>query len=137
MTILKFTPQKAAGILSKTIKTAIYNAVNNFNLEKEDLVVKTVMIDQGPNLKRFRPMARGSANVYKKRTSHITVILETTGKPAVKQVAKVADTKKTVKATKTTKAKSKTVKAAKPKGQKTEVKVQTRKARKESTKAAK
>ncbi len=138
MTILKYTSKKAAGILSKTVKTAIYNAVNNFNLDKENLVVKTVMIDQGPNLKRFRPMARGSANVYYKRTSHITVILETSAQPSVKptKTVKSAAAKKTT-STSTAKSKTKPATKVKPKGQKTEVKVQTRKARKESAKTGK
>ncbi len=142
MVVLQHTTKKAAGILSKTIKTAIYNAVNNFNLDKEKLVIKTIMIDQGPTMKRFRAQSRGGASTYKKRTSHITVILETSEeksapkkKPVVKkEVAKDKDTEtkpETKKETKKTTAKTKTVK---PKGSKTEVKVQTRKEKKEEAK---
>ena len=139
MTILAFTDKKAAGILSKTIKSAVYNAVNNFNLEKEDLIIKSIMVDQGPTMKRYRAMARGSANVYNKRTAHITVILETKV-TSTKKVAKKTDTDSThvtVKkpATKGTKAKSAPKKSpAKAKGSKTEVKVVSRKEKKATAK---
>lgn len=141
LTILRFTPKKAAGILAKTIKSALYNGVNNFSLEKDNLVVRSITVDQGPTLKRFRAMARGSANVYRKQTSHITVILSTVINPVAKPTKKTATTAKT----KTTVAKSKTtVKTPRrgvssatkveTKGSKTEVKVQTRKEKKATTK---
>lgn len=132
--ILKFTPKKAATILNKTIRTAMYNAVNNFSLPKEGLIIKNITIDQGPTMSRFTPMARGSANAYKKRTSHITVILESHDTPgkakksaSVTPVSKKSSTKKGAKVVK----KSETTA---PKGKKTEVKVQTRREKKESAK---
>jgi len=139
MVILDHTTKKAAGILNKTIKTAIYNAVNNFNLDKEKLMIKTIMIDQGPTMKRFRAQSRGGASTYKKRTSHITVILETAqeaSKPKKKPATKAPVTKEEKDAPKAKETKKTTakVKSEKPKGSKTEVKVQTRKEKKEEKK---
>lgn len=74
--ILKFTPRKAAGLLTKSLESAISNAENNSNLNKDALYVSEVYVDEGPTLKRFRPRARGSADRILKRTSHITVIVK-------------------------------------------------------------
>ncbi|MFZ5392138.1 MAG: 50S ribosomal protein L22 [Patescibacteria group bacterium] len=128
LTTLQFTPKKAAKVLAKTLKTAIYNAVNNFNYDKKDLIIKNILIDQGPTLVRFIAMARGSGNSYKKRTSHITVILEVVEPVSItKTPAKKADSPaKTV--TKKTSSKSKATKkdTAKAKGAKTTVSVRSR-----------
>lgn len=128
---LQFTPQKAAKILAKTIKSALYNGVNNFNFDKEELTLKSICIDQGPTLKRFIAMSKGSANTYCKRTSHITVILETPSE--IK--AKTDSAKEPVTALPASKSKStakKTVKKepVKAKGTKTTVAVRSRKAKK-------
>ena len=72
---LKFMPQKAAGIVFKTIRSAVSNAEQNMNLDVDDLVVQNLIVDQGPSLKRFRARARGRGSRILKRTSHITVIL--------------------------------------------------------------
>ena len=48
---------------------------NNFDLDREDLVVSEVFVNEGPTLKRFRPRAKGSASPINKRTSHITVVV--------------------------------------------------------------
>lgn len=74
--ILKFTPRKAAGFLKKSLESAISNAENNSNLNKDALYVSEVFIDEGPTLKRFKPRARGSADRILKRTSHITVVVK-------------------------------------------------------------
>jgi len=142
---LRYTQKKAAGLLAKTIKTAIANAVNNFNLDKDNLVVKSVLIDQGPTLRRMIAMSRGSGNTYKKRTSHITVILYTTDQPTktvapapdasqttVKSKAKTATATKSTKKTTTSKKKTKTTEQ--PKGGKTTVSVRSRRAKKEESK---
>jgi large subunit ribosomal protein L22 len=135
LTILKFTPKKAAGILAKTIKSALYNGVNNFSLDKANLRVNSITADQGPTLKRFRAMARGSANVYRKQTAHITVILATITTPVAKSTAKKSDKSSPAKPTaKTVAIKKKTAKTTQPKGSKTEVKVQTRKEKKATPK---
>ena len=73
--ILKFTPRKAASYLKKTLESAISNAENNSNLNKDALIVSEVYIDEGTTLKRFKPRSRGSADRILKRTSHITVIV--------------------------------------------------------------
>ena len=64
--ILKFTPNKAARIVEKTLNSAIANAENNFGLEKAN---------EGPTMKRFRPRAKGSASPINKRTTHVTVVV--------------------------------------------------------------
>jgi large subunit ribosomal protein L22 len=73
--LLRFTPKKAAGLILKTLKSAIANAENNNQLNSVDLVVKEAVVGEGPTLKRFQPKARGSAGPIRKRTSHISVTL--------------------------------------------------------------
>ena len=65
--ILKFTPNKAARIVEKTL--------NNFGLEKANLVVSETFANEGPTMKRFRPRAKGSASPINKRTTHVTVVV--------------------------------------------------------------
>ncbi|MGY3766323.1 50S ribosomal protein L22 [Vagococcus vulneris] len=72
---LKFSPNKAAGIVEKVLMSAIANAENNFDLDVENLVVSEVFVNEGPTMKRFRPRAKGSASPINKRTSHITVVV--------------------------------------------------------------
>lgn len=76
LAILRYLPQKAAREVARTIKSAAANAENNFDMEPDDLVVKTIYADEGPALKRFMPRARGMANRIRKRTTHITVIVD-------------------------------------------------------------
>ena len=73
---LKFMPQKAAGILEKVIRSAVANADQNPDIDIDLLVVRNIVADQGPTLKRWRARARGRATRILKRTSHITVILD-------------------------------------------------------------
>ncbi|MCD7798444.1 MAG: 50S ribosomal protein L22 [Akkermansiaceae bacterium] len=73
--ILRHTPKKGAYLLNKTLKAAVANAENNNELSAEELVLKSVTVDEGPTQRRTMPRARGSANMIRKRTSHITVIL--------------------------------------------------------------
>jgi large subunit ribosomal protein L22 len=80
LTLLKFMPLKAAGIIHKTLRSAIANAENNEKLDVDKLVVKNIFVDQGPSMKRFRPRARGRASRILKRTSHLTVIVESSAK---------------------------------------------------------
>jgi large subunit ribosomal protein L22 len=72
---LKFVPRKSARLLEKTLKSAIANAENNHDLDGDSLTIHRAIIQEGPAFKRFRPAARGSAHPYKKRTSHIEIIL--------------------------------------------------------------
>jgi len=73
--VLRFTPKKAAALISKTLKSAIANAENNNNLRVENLVVKEAIVGEGSTIKRFVPKARGSAGPIRKRTSHIKITL--------------------------------------------------------------
>jgi len=73
--MLKFIPRKSARLVSKTLQSAIANAENNQNLVADSLTVKSAIVNEGPALKRFRPVARGSAHPYKKRLSHIQIVL--------------------------------------------------------------
>lgn len=74
--ILAFDTHIAAPILSKVIKSAAANAVNNEGADEDALFVKTIMIDKGKSLRRFLPRSRGRADVIRKRMSHITVVVE-------------------------------------------------------------
>lgn len=73
--LLNFTPRKGADLFSKTMKAALADAENNFELPLDGLVVKSAVVGEGPTFKRFKPRARGSASSIRKRTSHITVVL--------------------------------------------------------------
>ncbi len=74
--ILKYTNRRAATPVRKVLKSAVANAVNNHDLLEDELVVKAAYVDEGPTLKRILPRARGRADIIKKRTSHITIIVE-------------------------------------------------------------
>ncbi|GFN36926.1 50S ribosomal protein L22 [Tepidimicrobium xylanilyticum] len=76
LTILRFTPKKGARVLEKVLNSAIANAENNFNLDRDNLYVKEAYANDGPQLKRWRPRARGMAYPILKRTSHIGVVVE-------------------------------------------------------------
>ena len=72
---LRFMPQKSARIVEKILRSAVANADNRGNLDVDALVVRNVIVDEGPTAKRFRPRARGRSTKIFKRTSHITVIV--------------------------------------------------------------
>ena len=74
--ILLFTRKDAAGQVRKALNSALANAKQNPNIDENILFVKEVFVDQGPSLKRWRARAQGRAASIKKRTSHITVILD-------------------------------------------------------------
>lgn len=73
--ILKFSPHRGAPMVSKVLSSAAANA-NEAQAEMDLLYVKEVRIDEGPTMKRFRPKDRGRAHIIRKRTSHITVVVE-------------------------------------------------------------
>ena len=75
LAILQFTPRGASPVVAKVLNSAVANAENNFDLERQDLVVSEAYVNEGPTLKRFRPRAKGSASPINKRTSHITVVV--------------------------------------------------------------
>lgn len=73
---LTFTPKKAARILLKVLKSAVANAEQNSKMDVDTLYIKTVQVDEGPTLKRWRARAQGRAYRIRKRTSHVTVVLD-------------------------------------------------------------
>ena len=75
LNILKYSPQKAAEIVAKLVRSAVANAEQKGTGDVDRLVVKTIFVDQGPVLRRFMPKGRGSASRIRKPTSHITVVL--------------------------------------------------------------
>jgi large subunit ribosomal protein L22 len=75
LTILNFTPRKAARLVGKTLKSAIANAEHNYQLDADSLIIKEAVCLMGPAFERMKPMARGSAGVIRKPTTHIKIIL--------------------------------------------------------------
>ncbi len=76
--VLGFSPQKGAFLVKKLIHSAVANAEGNTNVDVDTLYIKRIFADEGPTLKRFRPRAMGRATRIRKRTSHLTVILDET-----------------------------------------------------------
>jgi large subunit ribosomal protein L22 len=76
LSILKFAPQAASEPVYKVLASAIANAEHNFSLDPDTLIVSRAYVDEGPTLKRFRPRAQGRAYRIRKRTSHITIEVE-------------------------------------------------------------
>ena len=76
--ILSNTPNSGSFIAEKLLNSAIANAENNLELDRQSLYVAECYANQGPSLKRIIPKARGRANRILKRTSHITIVLDTT-----------------------------------------------------------
>jgi large subunit ribosomal protein L22 len=74
--ILRFAPQAASRPLFKVVASAAANAENNHEMDRDTLVVAAAYADEGPTLKRIRPRAQGRAYRIRKRTSHITVEVE-------------------------------------------------------------
>lgn len=74
--ILKFTPKAASPIVLKLLDSAIANAVNNNEMDRQNLYVAEVFANEGPTLKRYVARSRGSASPILKRTSHISVVLD-------------------------------------------------------------
>lgn len=74
--ILMQTPKAAAEPVLKVLNSAIANAENNLEMSREGLYVAEVYANQGPTWKRIMPRARGSADRIRKRTSHITIVLD-------------------------------------------------------------
>lgn len=75
MNLLRFTHNKPAAIIFEVMKSALANASQLGGVDVDAMVVKEVMVNEGPTWKRFMPRAQGRATRIRKRTSHITVIL--------------------------------------------------------------
>jgi large subunit ribosomal protein L22 len=76
LTVLQFAPQAASEQVYKVLASAMANAENNESLDRDSLLVSEAYVDEGPTFKRFRPRAQGRAYRIRKRTSHITVVVE-------------------------------------------------------------
>ena len=70
---LKFSNQRAAGLIRKVLESAIANAENNLGADVDELKVSEIFVDQGPVLRRIMPRAKGRADRISKPTSHITI----------------------------------------------------------------
>jgi len=79
MGILKNTPKAASELLIKLLASAVANAENNHNMDKNNLYIAEIYANQGPTLKRVRPRAQGRAFRIRKRTSHITIVVKELG----------------------------------------------------------
>ena len=82
LAVLRFAPQAASVQLAKVLQSAMANAENNLDLDPDTLWVKNATADEGPTLKRIRPRAQGRAYRIRRRTSHITVEVESRPKSA-------------------------------------------------------
>jgi len=75
LNLLTFSPKKAAVLVKKVLESAIANAEHNEGADIDTLKVDTIMVDEGPSMKRIRPRAKGRADRILKRTAHITVVV--------------------------------------------------------------
>ena len=73
--ILTYSNKQAAVLVKKVLDSAIANAEHNEGADIDELIVKTIMVDDGPTMKRIKPRAKGRADRILKRTSHITVVV--------------------------------------------------------------
>jgi len=73
---LSFAPQRGARLVKKLIDSAVANAQENAGMDVDSLYIAKIYADEGPMLKRWRPRALGRATRIRKRTSHLTVVLD-------------------------------------------------------------
>ena len=71
--VLEFSPKRGAKLVRKVLESAIANAEHNNGADVDELKVKTIMVDEGPHMKRWMARAKGRGARILKRTSHITV----------------------------------------------------------------
>ena len=76
LAILMYTPKSAAPVVEKLLNSAIANAENNLEMDRSSLYVAEVYVNQGPTLKRYWARSHGRADMIKKHTSHITIVLD-------------------------------------------------------------
>lgn len=89
LAILSATPNRAARVVEKLVRSAAANAENNLQISREELKVKGAYADQGPTLKRIQPRAMGRAYRILKRSSHVTVVVEETeARPSTRRLAR-------------------------------------------------
>jgi large subunit ribosomal protein L22 len=75
--VLHFSPKKAARVIEKTLRSAVSNAVNRegSEVDADKLFIKQAFCDEGPTMRRYRARAQGRANIIRKRTSHLTIVV--------------------------------------------------------------
>ena len=76
LNILKFVPKRSAGVITKTLRTAVANAENNQSVDVDRLFVKRATIDGAGMWKRLMPRAQGRATKIRKRLSHVTIVID-------------------------------------------------------------
>jgi large subunit ribosomal protein L22 len=76
--ILDYMPQKVTGVISKTIRSAVYNMMDQYDerFDEGALQLKEIRADEGPTFQRWNARARGRASPIRKRTTHLTVVVE-------------------------------------------------------------
>jgi large subunit ribosomal protein L22 len=97
LTILDHVPRRSALAVRKAVASARANAEHNHNYKPATLQITEISVTPGPRLKRFKPVARGSAHAFQRKTSHIRVIVEGEQREA-KKPTKAAATKPAIKA---------------------------------------
>jgi large subunit ribosomal protein L22 len=88
ITILEYTPRRAAGPVKDAIKSAAANAEHNHNYKPGTLEITEISVTAGPRLKRYMPAARGRARRFQRKTSHIKVVVDGAQREARKTAAK-------------------------------------------------
>lgn len=91
---LDFIPKRGCDYVKKTLSSAISNAEHNFEIDKSNLFIKEIFVNEGPTLKRWRPRAFGRAGQIRKRSSHLEIILEEKEPGKKKGVKKTTKEKK-------------------------------------------
>ena len=76
LAIVMYTPKAASPVVEKLLNSAIANAENNLEMDRETLYVAECYANQGPTLKRYWARSHGRADMIKKHTSHITIVLD-------------------------------------------------------------
>ncbi|HEX5447823.1 MAG TPA: 50S ribosomal protein L22 [Candidatus Saccharimonadales bacterium] len=94
ITILEFTPRRAAGPVRDTIKSAAANAEHNHNYKPGTLEITEISVTAGPRLKRWIPAAHGRARRFQRKTSHIKVVVDGTKREIKKTATKSQTTEK-------------------------------------------
>lgn len=94
LVILEHTPRRAAVQVAKTIKSARANADHNHGFKPDSLRITEISVTPGVRYKRYRPVSRGMAHPFQRRTSHIRVVVDGDMKPVKKAPAKVVEEKK-------------------------------------------
>jgi len=92
LTILDYTPRRAAGPVKNAIKSAAANAEHNHNYKPGTLEVTEISVTSGPRLKRWIPAARGRARRFQRKTSHIKVVVDGQQREIKKTAAKKTET---------------------------------------------